>query len=157
MNSFQIEQLLANVKTFGDVGTEMVGGKDDAEYKVESGDNMPKYYPVYTRPILSENEYVGVMTNLAKFIGSQKSIAKFVDDANVSALLNPAELVLHFVRAGKMDCTIIRNHGAEKVSFSVLKRNPIFEKTMLDHYERKNKSMKEEFYDPIARIEANSK
>ena len=153
MNSFQIEQLLANLKSLG----ELKGGKDDdTQYKVEEG-SMPKYYPVYTRPILSENEYVGVMTNLANYIGSQKSIAKFVDDVEVAALLNPAELVLHFVRAGKMDCTIIRNHGAEKVSFSVLKRNPIFEKTMLEHYEAKNKSMREEFYDPISKIEESKK
>lgn len=149
MNSFQIEQLLQNVKVFGDIDKNLKGGAN-----FEASENtMQKYYPIYTRPILSENEYVGAMTTMAKFIADQKSIARFVDDTEVMRLLNPAELVLHLVKSGKIDCIIIRNHGQEKVSFSVLKRNPIFEQTMIDYYKKKNESMKAEFYDPISKIE----
>lgn len=149
MNAFQLEKYLLELEA----NNEIKGGADDGtKFEAVSGSKMQVHHPVYTRPIMSLYEYVGAMSTLAKFIGSQKSIAKFVDDIEVSALLNPAELALYLVRCKKLDCDIIRNHGAEVVSFSVLRKNPIFEKTMIEYYERKNQSMKQEFYDPISKL-----
>ena len=149
MNSFQLERFLANLETFG----EIKGGADDGtKFEAVTDAKIPKHQPVYTRPIMSLYEYVGALSTLAKFLSTQKSIAAFVDDIEVSALLNPAEMALHLIRNGKIDCNIVRNHGAEIVSFSALKVNPIFEKTMLDYYEEKNKSMKQEFYEPLSKL-----
>lgn len=107
---------------------------------------VQKYYPVYTRPILSRFEYEGAITELANYLTTCESIGQNCDSYT---LINPAELAFRLIQQGKYDVTIIRNKGMEKVTFSVLKRNPLWDKRVEEYFRIKNESLKNELYDKI--------
>lgn len=117
--------------------------ESDEDYHVEI------HYPVYTRPVLSKFEYEGVITTLAEYLENIDSISKYTLAANVNSLINTAELAYQLLKQGKMDCTIIRNEGLEKVSFSVLKRNKQWDELIENYFKTKSESLEEEFYSKL--------
>lgn len=118
------------------------------DYTVD--ESIPLYYPKYTRQIMSDKEFEGAITSLAMYYENLPSIGNYIDDSiDVNVLLNPSEIAYKLVKAGKLDCIIVRNHGAEPVSFSVLKQNPVWSRQADEYFNGKFESMKKELYDPI--------
>ena len=115
----------------------------------DSDTHMEIYTAVTTRPEMSKFEYVGCITALAQYLKGLKSIAKYIDIVNCNSLINPCELAFHLLDQGKMNVIIIRNR-CEKVSFSTLRVDELLRQEIVDHFEKKNASMEEEFYKVLA-------
>ena len=173
MNRFQLEQFLSNHNTEDDLRDtierdetivdfvrSLYGGaaKDSTKVEAEVVDTiqnpstkMEIYRPIVTRPIMSKFEYVGAITSLALYLKGLKSIAKYADIVDCSALVNPSELAFHLLDQGKMNVILIRNRS-EKVSFSELYVNQLWRQEILDYFKTKNQSMEQEFYKPLSEV-----
>lgn len=138
------------------------GGKTDNEPKSETKfeviDNIsqPKmeiFKPVYTRPILSKNEYVGALTTMAKYIDDLDSLEDYIEDGiEIHNLGNSAAIVFSLFKAGKLDCLIIRNHGREKITMSQLKINPRWIEQLDKYFKKWKKSVDKELFQQISQI-----
>ena len=145
---------------FINVDEQISGGSEkhaDTKFEVvNKSDGKPEvqvFYPVYTRPILSRFEYEGAITELANYLNSKDSVGQ---DCEINTLINPAELAFRLIQQKKFDVTIVRNKGAEKVTFSVLKRNPLWDQRVEEYFKIKNASLKEELYDSIKKADSKN-
>lgn len=84
-----------------------------------------------TRPLLSKFEYSAVITTLAKYLFTINDIGKYILDEELNAIINPSELACRLLDKGKFDAILDR--GIEKVHYSTLMKNPLWD-IMIDDY-----------------------
>lgn len=120
----------------------------------EATDNtVETFKPKITRPTMSKFEFVRTITAAAKYIYSLTSIDKYVDDIEIKSIINPSELAFKLLMSGKINATIDRL-GYEKVTFSELKINQIWIRTIETYFTNRAKSEVEEIYKPFGLMDA---
>lgn len=109
--------------------------------ELDEGENVKirTYKPKITRKNMSIFEYVGAITKLARFINNAKRLPDYTDDIEIYNVINPSEVAYRLLKSGAYDP--IFDRGYEKVSFSQLGINPIWEKTIESYFESQHESL----------------
>ena len=108
---------------------------------------VEKYDPKITHRKMSIFEYAEAHTKLAEFIASGNSVRDYIDDVEIKANVNPAELAFHILKENKWDATI--NRGYELVSYSRLKINPQWEETIQNYFNAQHDTQKHDLFQPL--------
>ena len=85
---------------------------------------IEEYEPIKTSKYISIYEYVKLLTDLSLFLYESKSVSKYIEQLEVNNLIEPNKLAYELLKNGTFDAVIDR--GYEKVTFSKLKINPIY-------------------------------
>lgn len=104
--------------------------------------NIKKYKPVITSPYISIYEYAKLLTELSLLLFNQKSLSKYIDNIEVKNIIDTNKIAYELLKNGTFDAIIDR--GYEKVNFSELKVNPLWnnmiEQFLKEQEENVNKS-----------------
>lgn len=105
------------------------------------------YEPKITRPTVSIYEYSEIHTMLALYLDAQKSIANYTNEVEIRGNVNPVELAFHLLLEGKWDATLDR--GYELVSYSKLKYNPQWQRTIEHYFNEQHEIQQNELFVPL--------
>lgn len=108
---------------------------------------IQKFEPVITSKYISIYEYAKLLTELSELLYNSTSIGKYINEIEIKAPIDTNKLAYKLLSNGVFDATIDR--GYEKVSFSKLKINPLYNKMIEDFLSETEKSMNETFLSVI--------
>ena len=108
---------------------------------------IPKLKPVKTRKNMSKFEFAGVITKLANYLSTLDSLDKYVEEVSIPEFINNSELAYKLLLNGTFNAVIDRL-GYEQVTFSELKINPLWIKTLDNYYERNREALYNNLYKP---------
>lgn len=121
------------------------------ENKIELVDKetsmMKEYFPIMTRDTLSIFEYVGVITKLAKYLSSLKSLDKYISEVEVNQIINPAELAFNLINDGKYDAILDR--GYERVTFSKMKVKQQWKDMITNYFKEQHEVVQHEVLETL--------
>lgn len=103
--------------------------------------------PHKTRKTISQFEYSGIITKLAKYLAGIPDISKYVDQPYVNSVINPCELAFKLLDDGKFDAVIDR--GYEKVNYSQLIINEKWRNSIKEYFLAQQKHLYEEVVVPF--------
>lgn len=86
---------------------------------------IEEYAPVKTSKYISIYEYAKLLTDLSLYLYETKSVSRYIEDLEVENIIEPNKLAYELLKNGTFDAVIDR--GYEKVTFSKLKVNPIYD------------------------------
>ncbi len=113
--------------------------KDNNIVITEVDDEHPqieKFKPIRTRHTMSKFEYCRVITAAAKYLYNLPNLERFCSTIEVNMIINPAELAFKLLQKGRLNATFDRL-GYEKVSYSELRINSEWQKTIEYYFRQK--------------------
>ena len=132
----------------------ITGGKKgdkevDDETDEEMGDDkvktvIEKTKPLYRRPMCSKYEYARILTVLAKAIFNSNNLKDFIDEDEVTSMVDYIDLAYKLIKSGKWDAQL--NNGYDVANLSELKINPIWEKQIEIYLKEHHESMNRELF-----------
>ena len=112
--------------------------------------SIKKYYPVKTSKYISIYEYARILTDLSLYLYNQKSLSKYIDDIEINNVIDTNKIAYKLLKSGTFDATIDR--GYEKVTFSVLKINPLYDRLIETFLNEQENNVNETFLSLIKLI-----
>ena len=135
--------------TGGKKGDKEVGEETSEETSEEMGDDkvktvIEKTKPLYRRPMCSKYEYARILTILAKAIFNSNNLKDFIDEDEVTSMVDYIDLAYKLIKSGKWDAQL--NNGYDVANLSELKINPIWEKQIEIYLKEHHESMNRELF-----------
>lgn len=100
-----------------------------------------------TRPLLSKFEYASVITTLAKYLFTISDISKYIIDEELNSIISPCELAYRLLNENKFDAILDR--GIERVHYSTLIKNPLWDSMIEDYFKNHNNSIQTELVEAL--------
>lgn len=110
-------------------------------------DSIKKYKPIITSKYISIYEYARILTDLSKFLFNQKSLSKYIDNIEVKNIIDTNKIAYELLKNGTFDAIIDR--GYEKVNYSELIVNPLWEKMVESFLKEQEDNINSSFLEMI--------
>lgn len=109
------------------------------------------YKPLVTSKYISIYEYAKLLTDLSLFLFNQKSLSKYIDNIEVRNIIDTNKIAYELLKNGIFDAVIDR--GYEKVLFSNLKINPLYNSMIEDFLNEQENNINNSFLSLIDMID----
>lgn len=116
---------------------------------------IEEYAPIKTSKYISIYEYAKILTDLSLFLHESKSVSKYIEDLEVDNIIEPNKLAYELLKNGTFDAVIDR--GYEKVTFSKLKVNPIYDKLIVKFLQEQEDNINHSFLELLNLINKDYK
>ena len=104
---------------------------------------IEEYSPIKTSKYISIYEYAKLLTDLSLFLYNSPSISKYVDEVEIKTMVDTNKLAYQLLKKGVFDAVIDR--GYEKVTFSKLKINPLYDDMIEKFLKEMDKNVNDTF------------
>ena len=112
---------------------------------------IEEYEPKITSKYISIYEYAKLLTDLSLYLYNSPSLSKWIDNVEVKTLIDTNKLAYELLKNGTFDAVIDR--GYEKVTFSKLKINPLYNSLIESFLNDVEKSTNESFLKVIGLLD----
>ena len=120
-------------------------------YYVNNMSEIEEYEPKITSKYISIYEYAKLLTDLSLYLYNSPSLSKWIDNVEVKTLIDTNKLAYELLKNGTFDAVIDR--GYEKVTFSKLKINPLYNSLIESFLNDVEKSTNESFLKVIGLLD----
>lgn len=104
---------------------------------------IEEYSPKITSKFISIYEYAKLLCDLSTYLYNKKSLSKYINTLEVKNMIDTNKLAYELLKNHTFDAVIDR--GYEKVTFSKLKINPIYNHMIENFLKEQNENINKSF------------